>query len=126
MQALSTTRLSSKGQVVIPEEVRDRLGLETGVQFVVVGDWDVVILKVISPPSRVQAASPALVSVLTDWKATDARAGGMAAPSVSAIRSAVRAVTVRLTPQSNVACEKFDTANRVDIVIDASSCWSTV
>jgi AbrB family looped-hinge helix DNA binding protein len=52
MQALSTTRLSSKGQVVIPEEVRDRLGLETGVQFVVVGDGDVVILKVISPPSR--------------------------------------------------------------------------
>ena len=52
MQALSTTRLSSKGQVVIPEEVRDRLGLEAGVQFVVVGDGDVVILKVISPPSR--------------------------------------------------------------------------
>jgi len=52
MQALSTTRLSSRGQVVIPEEVRDRLGLEAGVQFVVVGDGDVVILKVISPPLR--------------------------------------------------------------------------
>ena len=52
MEALATTRLSSKGQVVIPEEVRTRLGLKAGVQFVVVGDGDVVILKVVTPPSR--------------------------------------------------------------------------
>ncbi len=52
MEALATTRLSSKGQVVIPEEVRKRLGLRAGVQFVVVGEGDVVILKVVSPPSK--------------------------------------------------------------------------
>jgi len=52
MDALATTRLSSKGQVVIPEEVRKRLGLEAGVQFVVVGEGDVVILKVITAPSK--------------------------------------------------------------------------
>jgi AbrB family looped-hinge helix DNA binding protein len=52
MEALATTRLSSKGQVVIPEEVRKRLGLTAGVQFVVVGEGDVVILKVVSPPSK--------------------------------------------------------------------------
>lgn len=51
MQTLTTTRMSSKGQVVIPEEIRDRLGLRSGTQFVVVGDRDVVILKAISPPS---------------------------------------------------------------------------
>lgn len=51
MQTLATTRMSSKGQVVIPEDVRDRLGLEAGVQFVVVGEGDVVILKTITPPS---------------------------------------------------------------------------
>ncbi len=51
MQTLATTRMSSKGQVVIPEEVRGRLGLEEGVQFVVVGEGDVVILKTITPPS---------------------------------------------------------------------------
>ena len=51
MQALATTRMSSKGQVVIPEDVRGRLGLEEGVQFVVVGEGDVVILKTITPPS---------------------------------------------------------------------------
>jgi len=50
MAEAATTRLSSKGQVVIPEGVRDRLGLEPGVQFVVLGDKDVVILKVIQPP----------------------------------------------------------------------------
>jgi AbrB family looped-hinge helix DNA binding protein len=43
--------MSSKGQVVIPEDVRNRLGLVSGVQFVVVGENDVVILKTIKPPS---------------------------------------------------------------------------
>ena len=51
MDTLSTTRMSSKGQVVIPEEVRTRLGLEAGVQFMVVGEKDVVILKTIAPPA---------------------------------------------------------------------------
>ncbi len=49
---MATTRLSSKGQVVIPEEVRERLGLEPGVRFVVVAEGDVVILKVVTPPSK--------------------------------------------------------------------------
>ncbi len=47
----STTKMSSKGQVVIPEEIRNQLGLEPGTQFVVVGDRDVVILKALNPPS---------------------------------------------------------------------------
>jgi AbrB family looped-hinge helix DNA binding protein len=51
MESLATTRLSSKGQVVIPEEIRERLGLKEGTQFVVVGERDVVILKSIAPPS---------------------------------------------------------------------------
>jgi len=51
MKVLATTKMSSKGQVVIPEEIRKRLGLKAGSQFVVVGEKDVVILKAISPPS---------------------------------------------------------------------------
>jgi AbrB family looped-hinge helix DNA binding protein len=47
---LATTKLSSKGQVVIPEEVRNSLGLKTGDQFVVIGRGDAVILKSISEP----------------------------------------------------------------------------
>ncbi len=48
---VATTKLSSKGQVVIPEEVRTRLGLEAGDQFVVVGEGDVVVLKSIEKPA---------------------------------------------------------------------------
>ena len=51
MKSISTTKMSSKGQVVIPEEIRKKLGLESGSRFMVVGDKDVVILKTISPPS---------------------------------------------------------------------------
>jgi AbrB family looped-hinge helix DNA binding protein len=51
MSKVATTKMSSKGQVVIPEEIRDRLGLKAGIQFVVVGERDVVILKALSPPS---------------------------------------------------------------------------
>ena len=35
MADLSTTKMSSKGQVVIPDAIRKRLGLEPGDQFVV-------------------------------------------------------------------------------------------
>lgn len=51
MSQLSTTKLSSKGQIVIPEDIREKMGLHTGDQFVVVAEKDVVILKVISKPS---------------------------------------------------------------------------
>lgn len=54
MESLATTKLSSKGQVVIPEEIRRRLGLEEGTQFVVVGDRDVVILETIAPPAMAE------------------------------------------------------------------------
>ncbi len=51
MAGVATTKLSSKGQIVIPESIRKELQLKTGTQFVVIGDKDVVILKNISPPS---------------------------------------------------------------------------
>lgn len=50
MSEAATTTLSSKGQVVIPEEIRLRLGLKAGAQFVVVGDRDVVIFKRLDAP----------------------------------------------------------------------------
>lgn len=51
MANVATTKMSSKGQVVIPEDIRKRLKLKAGSQFVVVGEDDMVILKTISPPS---------------------------------------------------------------------------
>jgi AbrB family looped-hinge helix DNA binding protein len=49
--AYATTKMSSKGQVVIPEEIRDNLKLKEGDQFVVIGQGDTVILKSITPPA---------------------------------------------------------------------------
>ena len=50
MAGYATTKLSSRGQVVIPEEIRKALGLSEGDQFVVIGAGDAVILKTITPP----------------------------------------------------------------------------
>lgn len=51
MVNVSTTKMSSKGQVVIPENIRKQLNLKAGAQFVVIGEKDVVILKNIAQPS---------------------------------------------------------------------------
>ncbi|MGD0878818.1 MAG: AbrB/MazE/SpoVT family DNA-binding domain-containing protein [Anaerolineales bacterium] len=51
METLATTRMSSKGQIVIPEPIRKRLNLKTSTQFLVLGENDVVILKTITAPS---------------------------------------------------------------------------
>lgn len=51
MSQLATTKLSSKGQIVIPEEIRKKMGLHSGDQFLVMAEKDVVILKSIAQPS---------------------------------------------------------------------------
>ena len=57
MASYTTTKLSSKGQIVIPEQVRNDLGLKEGDQFIVIGKGDAVILKSISPPKIEQFES---------------------------------------------------------------------
>jgi AbrB family looped-hinge helix DNA binding protein len=51
MANLATTKMSSGGRVVIPEDIRRRLKLKTGSRFVVLAEDDVVILKVMAPPT---------------------------------------------------------------------------
>jgi AbrB family looped-hinge helix DNA binding protein len=51
MSTIATTKLSSKGQVVIPEAIREEMGLQPGAQFIVLGQADAIILKAISKPS---------------------------------------------------------------------------
>ena len=51
MSQVATTKMSSKGQVVIPEDIRDRMGLHSGDQFLVFAEKDVVILKIVTRPS---------------------------------------------------------------------------
>ena len=48
---LEITSLSSRGQVVIPQEIRNKLNLEDGEKFIVVGKGDTIILKKIKMPS---------------------------------------------------------------------------
>jgi AbrB family looped-hinge helix DNA binding protein len=43
--ALELTRLSGKGQVVIPTEVRRKMGLKEGTRFLVIGLEDVIVLR---------------------------------------------------------------------------------
>jgi AbrB family looped-hinge helix DNA binding protein len=84
MENLATTRMSSKGQVVIPEEIRDRLGLKAGTQFVVVGNRDAVILKAISAPSVKEFNN------LIDQARQQARKAGLRKSDVEAAVSRVR------------------------------------
>lgn len=51
MDKIEVTSMSSRGQVVIPLDIREQLGLREGEKFVVVGENDTVVLKKISMPS---------------------------------------------------------------------------
>lgn len=51
MEKLEVTSLSSRGQLVIPQEVRDRLHLHEGEKFIVIAEEDTIILKKLEVPS---------------------------------------------------------------------------
>ncbi len=50
MNQIATTKLSSKGQIVIPESIRESLHMEAGTQFLVFGLDDTIVLKTITLP----------------------------------------------------------------------------
>lgn len=50
MKHLEITTLSSKGQVVIPRNIREELHIETGSKFAVITDGDNILLKKIEQP----------------------------------------------------------------------------
>lgn len=52
MSDISTTKMTSKGQVVIPEEIREYMNLESGVKFIVMAMGDSIIFKKINPISQ--------------------------------------------------------------------------
>ena len=54
MPTLDMTKMSPRGQVVIPGDIRAALGLVAGTRFVVAGEGDTVVLKRIGPPSRAE------------------------------------------------------------------------
>ena len=48
----ATTKLSSKGQVVIPESIRETLKLKTGDLFLVYGKDDTIVFKAAPEPAK--------------------------------------------------------------------------
>lgn len=54
MSEVELTKLSSKGQIVIPQTVRDELSLREGETFAVVGREDTIILKKVEVPSKME------------------------------------------------------------------------
>jgi antitoxin PrlF len=51
MEEMEITTISSRGQVVIPFNIRKNLGLRDGERFAVVGEDDTIVLKKITMPS---------------------------------------------------------------------------
>jgi len=45
MSDISTTKMTSKGQVVIPEAIREYMHLESGAKFIVMATNDSIIFK---------------------------------------------------------------------------------
>ena len=84
MNDVITTRLSSRGQVVIPEPVRKRMSLKPGVRFVVVGDADAIVLRPITAPSLAEFDS------LIAQARQAAREAGLRRSDITAAVKAVR------------------------------------
>jgi len=51
MSEVLITRLSSKGQVVLPVPLRESLGLHTGEVFALFGEDDTIVMKRVELPS---------------------------------------------------------------------------
>ena len=50
--AVETIKMSSKGQIVIPQDIREEMRADEGTVFAVVGSKDSVVLKKITTPSK--------------------------------------------------------------------------
>ena len=51
MENIEVTSVSSRGQVVIPQGLRDRMKIHTGEKFVVIGEDNIIVLKKLEMPT---------------------------------------------------------------------------
>lgn len=51
MPVLEVTSLSTRGQVVIPNEIRERMKLEPGTKMIIIQEGDNILLKPIKSPN---------------------------------------------------------------------------
>jgi len=54
MSILNVTSVSTKGQVVIPNEIRENMHLEPGTKLIIIQDGDNILLKPIKIPKKKQ------------------------------------------------------------------------
>ncbi len=52
MSEVVLTKMSSKGQIVIPKKLREMFGYHKGQIFAIIGNEDTLILKKVAVPSR--------------------------------------------------------------------------
>lgn len=71
METLQITTMTTRGQIVIPQTVREALGIDTGTKFAVAGEGDTIILKRLELPT-----SQELKSLLASSR-KEARKGGL-------------------------------------------------
>jgi len=51
MENIEITSVSSRGQIVIPQSLRNRLKIHEGEKFVIIGEENTIILKKLEMPS---------------------------------------------------------------------------
>lgn len=51
MEKIEVTSVSSRGQIVIPQNLRNKMNIQTGEKFAVKGENDTILLKKIEMPS---------------------------------------------------------------------------
>ena len=51
METLAVTTMTTRGQIVIPQAVREALDIDAGTKFAVAGEGDTIILKRLEIPS---------------------------------------------------------------------------
>ena len=49
MGSVETTSISSRGQVVIPRRIREKMRLQEGEKFIVIGEEDTIVFKKLVP-----------------------------------------------------------------------------
>jgi len=52
MENIEITSMSSRGQIVIPQGLRERLKLAEGEKFIVIGQDNTIVLKKVEMPSK--------------------------------------------------------------------------
>jgi len=51
MENIEITSVSSRGQIVIPQGLRNKMNIHTGEKFVVIGEENTIVLKKLEVPS---------------------------------------------------------------------------